>query len=288
MYNIILFIIILIIVILLFLIAMYFNHYSIFNNYITPNNNYILDGVNHNNIEGIDKPLPMISNKIAYKMKDLYKRFEYIIDKYNIKIWAWGGTLLGVNRHNGFIPWDDDMDFCTDISNKNIIDSKEFLDDIDKQNLKLTYSPLAMSVYRIVYKNSKSILPPFIDLFFSYINNDEVYICYKYKHFQDNNPGECLVTNERWPKDYIYPIKKLKFEDINIYVPNKNIETTITEFNIDALTKPKYTHSHSYASWLIPAIDIKDSKYNNIRKTISYWQNITPLNWTKNNNIYIL
>lgn len=43
-------------------------------------------------------------------MLRMLKIFDYLCNAYDIKYFLVGGTLLGSIRHNGFIPWDDDLD----------------------------------------------------------------------------------------------------------------------------------------------------------------------------------
>ena len=43
---------------------------------------------------------------------EILKDFIKICKKYNLTYFATGGTAIGALRHQGFIPWDDDIDVC--------------------------------------------------------------------------------------------------------------------------------------------------------------------------------
>ncbi len=53
---------------------------------------------------------PEVLEKVHKIEKEMLEDFIYICDKYDIKYFVISGTAIGVMRHKGFIPWDDDID----------------------------------------------------------------------------------------------------------------------------------------------------------------------------------
>ncbi len=41
---------------------------------------------------------------------EMLERFDQVCKKHGLTYWAFYGTLLGAVRHQGFVPWDDDID----------------------------------------------------------------------------------------------------------------------------------------------------------------------------------
>ena len=164
----------------------------------------------------------------------LLKKTIAILDEFKINYFLISGTLLGLVRHNDFIPWDDDIDLIVDSSiikklpfiflkynlELNFINKQNFLiktcfkEGNFKSNLEKDLETIsikkintnAFDRYILGMKNPKNVYTfPFIDLFV-------------YNDLQKDNQIEFF--NQLWDKKYFFPSKKVIFNEISVSIPN--------------------------------------------------------------------
>ncbi|WP_033168594.1 LicD family protein [Clostridium sp. KNHs205] len=71
-------------------------------------------------------------HKFRHTQIELTREFQQICNACNIRYYAAFGTLLGAIRHQGFIPWDDDVDFW--IWREDLYKLKEYVKKVGKQD----------------------------------------------------------------------------------------------------------------------------------------------------------
>jgi len=155
-------------------------------------------------------------------MTGMFKHFDSICRKHGFKYWCLGGTLIGAIRHEGWIPWDGDIDvgMLKDdyIQFKTIIQSElpdtmwfqsQETDKYYKGNIpKIRY---LNSNYKD-YKSTQWHNGLQLDIFVFDNNSKEIY---------GKHPVAGIPDKNRRPISDILPLKELKFEDLSVYVPNK-------------------------------------------------------------------
>ncbi len=62
---------------------------------------------------------PRVLRKAQLIMLEMLIEFDSICKRHHLQYWLDSGTLLGAVRHQGFIPWDDDIDLAMPVEDYN-------------------------------------------------------------------------------------------------------------------------------------------------------------------------
>lgn len=165
---------------------------------------------------------------------EMLKIIDKICRENNIKYFAIGGTLIGAIRHDGFIPWDDDIDIGLTADNySKLIELLEKYCDNNNVHYKILednkcgsyYYPFAKMVNTntIVYEGmvGDENMGVFVDIFcFNPLPNNEkvAHKTYrKMKFIKDYGIKIINSNNDRTTKNYKKPFRKIvRFIEKNI------------------------------------------------------------------------
>ena len=130
----------------------------------------------------------------------IFKEFIRLCEIANIDYWVDSGTLLGAVRHGKMIPWDHDLDVAI------LLPDLDKLTKAAKENLSegFFYRP-SKEVGRLQYDKI------YIDIYAYHDNIDRIKLC-AYATISIN-------SNRSIPKEIVFPLKKLSFENIDVNVP---------------------------------------------------------------------
>lgn len=179
--------------------------------------------------------------KNSEEEQETFKKLLNILDLWNkfttnnnIMYWACGGTLLGAIRHNGFIPWDNDLDVCILLS-----DFEKIKKVLDNQNV-LKYIECECG-FKIYIDNTF----PFLDVFIcDYYDENTI----KYAGFiLDDKPTwfiSDLYPKDKYLKTDLFPLTKVPFENITVMVPNNSKNILYPAFSNNCLLSCKIS-SHT-------------------------------------------
>ena len=213
---------------------------------------YTLDGVHHNlprlESKAANQSLPVMSNDTARILKSLAVDFREVCKQMELPCWVSGGTLLGFARHQGFIPWDDDIDMHIRRKDLGKFLSPSFRNALRKKNLVLALGQWRkddmIKVTRPFSKHKPVI--HWIDIFFMDEMPGKGGMYAQCSSPWWEYPKSCRSWNksEMWPSDHIFPLREVDFEDIRMSVPHRPEDILVKQYGKHVMKKYKITNHH--------------------------------------------
>lgn len=189
--------------------------------------------------------------------KDLiaFKELADLLNRNGIPWWVDAGTLLGTYRHEGMIPWDGDIDISI---------PEEYHDHLRAAFEKDSFFA---SKYQLMDWSTGSQPKTLLKLYVK--ETGSMIDIYHYRHERDSSGGEVVrylsphfdkwymphelnkrefVTDLVSPRSNLFPLKKAKFEGIDVWVPNET-ETWLHRY-YDGDLRPAKIWDEAKQEWI--------------------------------------
>jgi hypothetical protein len=162
--------------------------------------------------------LPTALSKDILALKDL----GALLDAYRIPWWVDCGTLLGVYRHEGIIPWDHDIDVAVLQEQHDTVLSLMQLPAFAKKYRIMDWSPAdePKSLLKLYVKETGSL----IDIYHYRIDKDTItYLSPYYAKWY--MPHFLKIREEFWkvtqPLSVVFPLQTAQFDGVAVHVPQQ-------------------------------------------------------------------
>lgn len=170
------------------------------------------------------------------KLHSLMDSFDKLCTKHDVGYWITAGTLLGAVRHQGIIPWDDDLDISMTQEQYDKLRVKMVIEDMKRTGYMIKTTPGGFTKFgKIREQGTKHGFATWVDIFVMRLNQD------KYEFRSANH-------RKSWPrmwyhKSEVERLKRYKFGKLMLPCPPKPSSFLKRAYGRNWMT-PKITKEH--------------------------------------------
>lgn len=174
---------------------------------------------------------------------ELLRSTTSMLDQWGLNYFLISGTLLGHIRHDGFIPWDDDIDILVDKRIYDVLpeikekhedfrficcDYKVYLKASSRQHGMAIPGQRGLKYDHCLYKWVRSYWP-FVDIFV----------------YDEEKDGNLKFFHKTWDRDKFLPTKRVQFLGMEVSIPADPHHFLMENFGPDYMTRfVRHPYSH--------------------------------------------